>query len=177
VKRLPHGREVDQALRAVQAAVKEALIGLNEAAAQVMAQGDYVVATTLAAKGQEIQQFRAKVDALRNRWQAVRGAGADDAKASGTPLWAYYQPILKALSEADGEAGRADLETKVERLLGDTGKPGDRERMARGQERWQVMIRRARKHLVTEGWIEADTGKVWRITDAGRRAAEKPLEP
>ena len=30
--------------------------------------------------------------------------------------------------------------------------------MARGRARWQVMIRRARKHIVKEGLLDSDTG-------------------
>jgi len=48
--------------------------------------------------------------------------------------------------------------------------------MARGTERWQIMVRRSRKSLAAEGWIEDRSGPVWRITDAGRRAAEKPTK-
>ena len=54
--------------------------------------------------------------------------------------------------------------------------PGDRTGTGRGRERWQVMVRRARKPLITEGWIEAGTGKLWKITEAGRRAAEQPMD-
>ena len=50
---------------------------------------------------------------------------------------------------------------------------GDLETMARGRERWKVMIQRARKHLVAEGWLEDKPGPTWSITAAGRRAAEK----
>lgn len=55
--------------------------------------------------------------------------------------------------------------------------PGDREPRGRGTERWQVMIRRARRHLVAEGWIESGSGEAWRITEAGRRATEKEISP
>jgi hypothetical protein len=36
------------------------------------------------------------------------------------------------------------------------------------------MIHRARTHLVAEGWLEKAPGPVWKITDSGRLAAEKP---
>ena len=177
MKRIPHGREVGQALQSVRAAVKQALKRLNESAGQVMAKGDYARAEALAAKGREIQQFQAEVDALHKRWRELRGGTGSGAKGAATPVWIYYQPILKALSEAGGEARRADLEAPVERLMADTLQPGDREQMARGRERWQVMIRRARKHLVAEDWIEDGSGAVWKITDAGRRTGEEPLGP
>ena len=51
----------------------------------------------------------------------------------------------------------------------------DRDAMARGRERWRVMVRRARRHLVAEGWIEDRAGPAWRITDTGRQAAEKQI--
>jgi hypothetical protein len=74
-----------------------------------------------------------------------------------------------------GEATRGKVEPQVESLMRDTLRPGDQETMARGLKRWQVMIRRARKHLVSEGWIEDGAGPTWRITSAGRRAADEPL--
>lgn len=178
MKRIPDARAVDRALRATRAAVKQALKGLNQAAAQQMARGDYSAAEALAQRGREIQQFQAQVDALHKCWRDLRGGGHQTSdKKSGTALWSYYQPILRALAEAGGEARRRDLEPAVERLMSETLKPPDREPMARGLERWQVMIRRARKHMAAEGWIDDGAGPVWSITDTGRRAASKPLEP
>jgi hypothetical protein len=48
--------------------------------------------------------------------------------------------------------------------------------MANGRERWQVMIQRARKHMFKEGWLSSGGGKLWEITAAGRRVAEKKDE-
>jgi hypothetical protein len=179
MKRIPHAREVDQSIRAVRATVKGALKGVNAAAAQLMAKGDYASAEALVATGREIQEFQSEVDSLRKRWRELRGTGGGggDAKMLTSPLWAYYQPILKALVEAGSEARREELEPAVERIMGSTFQPGDRDVMARGQARWQRMIRRARKQLVAQGWLEEGSGAVWRITAAGRQAAKKSLEP
>ncbi len=43
--------------------------------------------------------------------------------------------------------------------------------LAEGRQRWTIMIRRARKHLTAEGWLEMGGGKKWRITPEGRKAA------
>lgn len=179
MKRIPNAREVGQALNAVRAAAKRALRGLNQSAGQLMAKGDYAGAEALAAKGREVQQFQSEVDALRKRWRTLRGTGGDSGptRQGTTPLWAYYQPILKSLSAAGGESRIAELEVEVERILVGALQPGDRRETGQGRERWQVMIRRARKHLVAEGWIADKPGPVWRITETGRRAAEKPLGP
>ncbi len=138
-----------------------------------MAKGDYAAAEELAAKGKEIRQFQSEVKALRARWLEVcQGA---DVKAATTSLWEYFQPILEALVNLGGEASRSDLEAQVERLITVSLLPGDRAPMMRGLERWRVMIQRARKPLVTEGWLEARGGRIWRITDMGRQAAQQPM--
>lgn len=173
MKRIPNAREVAQAIRAVRTTLKGSLKELNKTAGAAMAKGNYELGESLAARGREIQDFDAAVQELAARWKELRRTGATD-RPDGeqtTPLWAYYQPILKALCECGGEARRTDLEPIVERLLADSFQSGDRTKMARGQERWQMMIRRARRHLRQEGWIEDHTGVVWRITGEGRRAA------
>jgi len=175
VRALRHAGGVERALRSLRIAVERALRGLNQAAAQLMARGDYSAAEALASKGREIQQFQAEVGGLQQRWRELRGRAARKPKMSATPLWAYFQPILKALVQAGGECRRSDLEPRVERLLGSEMPPGDRATTRRGAERWRVMVRRARRHLASEGWIENGRGPIWRITDAGRRAAEKPI--
>jgi hypothetical protein len=141
-----------------------------------MAKGDYDAAEALAGKGREVRQFLADVEELRKRWRVVRAARGTVAKGQSTPLWEYCQPILRALVEAGGEATRSEIEPRVERLMAASLRPGDRSKRAGGRERWQFTIQRARKALVTEGWIEGDSGKVWRITSAGRRVAEGAVD-
>jgi len=175
VKRIPHSHGVVKALRSVRAAVQKSLKGVNLAASQRMARGDYATAEILAAQGKEIRQFQTEVEALRKRWREVCGAEGRETKRPTTPLWAYYQPILQGLVEAGGACRRTDLEAHMERLMSASLQPGDRVPTARGRERWRVMVRRARKPLITEGWIEGGGGKLWRITDVGRRAAEQPV--
>ncbi len=175
MSRIPHARGVAQALRAVRGSLQKALKGLNQVAAQRMAKGDYTGAELLALKGKEIRQFQSEVDALRKKWRVVCGSGAGGSKRAVTPLWTYYQPILRALLEAGGECRREDLDPIVERLMNASLLPGDRETMARGRPRWRVMVQRSRRALIAEGWIEDAGGPLWKITDAGRNVAEKAV--
>jgi len=176
MKRIPHASGVARALRGVRAAAQRSLKGLNHAASQRMAKGDYAGAEALVAQGRQVQQFQAEVGVLHARWRELNsGGGARGEKRSATPLWSYYTPILQALVQAGGECERADVEARVERLMSPSFQPGDRDTMAQGRERWRVMVKRARKPLAAEGWIEGAKGKVWRITATGRRAAEKPV--
>jgi hypothetical protein len=175
VKRIPHVRGVTQALRSVREAAQKSLQGVNRVASQRMVKGDYSTAEALAARGKEIRQFQSEVETLRKRWRELCGVGGQSAKQSGTPLWVYFQPILQGLVQAGGESRRVDLETRVGSLVSSSLQLGEPDALAGGHERWRVMIRRARKHLVAEGWIEDRTGPIWRITEAGRKAAVRRI--
>lgn len=173
--KIPQANEVVKALRVLRSSTRKSLKALNSDAGRRMAKGDYATAEMLADKGKEIRGFQSEIEVLRKRWREVRGGSDRAAKKATTPLWQYYQPILKALVQAGGECRRSDIEPKVEQLISASLEAGDRLAMGRGRERWQVMIHRARKPLIAEGWIEADSGKLWRITAAGRRTAEQPM--
>jgi len=173
MKQVPNSREVDLVLKAAVKAVKGSLKGLNEYAGHLMAKGNYDDATSLAERGKEIQVFMAEIEMLRKRWKDVRSTGKRKIKKlTTTPLWEYYQPILKALVELGGKASRSKIEPIVKRFMESKFQPGDSDTMARGRIRWQVMIQRARKHLVSEDWLEAHTGSLLHITQSGRQAAK-----
>ena len=130
----------------------------------------------LAAKGREIRQFQLQADELLRAWREVSGRGPKGGKApksETTPLWGYYQPILRAIAAAGGECARSDIEVAFEKFSDGLLQPGDRRVLAGGRERWQVMIRRARKPLKTEGWIAPGAGTTWKITEAGRQTADR----
>ena len=138
-----------------------------------MAKGDYSGAETLAFKGRKMLEFRTRLHELRRAWKELRSGATARAGEPKTPLWAYYQPILKALVEAGGSARRSELEPTVRVILGSELQPGDETPMAGGRIRWQVMIQRARKYMVSEGWLEPGTGSRWTITEEGRRMARE----
>lgn len=176
--KIPHAQGVARALRTVRTATKKALKSLNQVAAQRMAKGDYAGAEALAAKGREIGQFQQQADELLRAWREVSGRGPKGGKTpkgETTPLWGYYQPILRAIVKAGGECTRADIEAALERSSDGFLQPGDRGPMPSGRERWKVMIRRARKPLRGEGWLAGGPGTRWKITDAGRQAAERTI--
>lgn len=176
--KIPHAQGVARAIRNVRTATKKTLKGLNEVAGQRMAKGNYAAAEALAAKGREIREFLQQSDDLLRTWRGLSGRGAKAARTSKgetTPLWAYYQPILKAIVTAGGVCVRDDIEAAFEKSSDGFLQPGDRLLMSGGRQRWKVMIRRARKPLRAEGWIQESPGKAWKITAAGRRAAEQPL--
>jgi len=112
------------------------------------------------------------------------GKGADRPLSYNTIERSFFREFLykkaldtplQGLVQAGGECRRAELEEQVEHLMAASLQPGDQGAMARGRERWRVVVQRARRPLVAEGWIEDRNGKLWRITDSGRKAAEQPI--
>lgn len=176
MKRIPHAQVVAKAFRSVESAIQKALKGVNRAAGQRMAGGDYPNAEALIAKAKEIRQFQSEIDSVSGKWREICATSKSKQAAtdqSTTPLWQYYQPILRALTQLGGEARRAELEASVHDIMAAAWLPGDSSASASGRERWRKMVQRSRKHLTTEGWIEKRSGPIWKITESGRRAAEK----
>lgn len=174
---IPGGREVEQALRSAERAVKVALKGVNQQAGKLLARGDYPGAETMVGVGRSVDGFCKEVEALRQRWRSLRVVPPDSPAGAGdtTPLWEYYRPILRTLDKLGGEATRHEIEQHVESELLSTLNPGDKRSMARGKPRWAIMVKRARKYLVREGFLESRAGLHWRITAAGRQAVQKDV--
>jgi hypothetical protein len=158
--------------------VKAALKELNQQAAKLMAKGDYAGAGQLAERGRTMNTFEEKVELLRDEWRALWKARTEDAgKGPKTPLWEYYQFVLQGLDGLGGEAARRELEQHLEsqtaaRLKAADLKPADR----RGTPRWKVMVRRARRQMIREKYLEDGAGKQWRITPLGRQVAQGSLK-
>jgi hypothetical protein len=179
MSKFPGSREVDRALKNVAREVKSALKGLNQQAAKLLSRGDYTGAEALVQMGRSINEFQVEVEALAGKWDQLQGGGAEAESRSSekTALWEYYQPILQALVVLGGEATSPQLEEKVGPLLEGRLKQGDRATMSDGRPRWKVLVKRARRHMVREGFIENTAGPRWRISASGRKAAEggKPI--
>lgn len=172
--RIPQARAVRQALRALRKATQGSLKDLNHIAGQQMAKGEYRAAQELAAQGSQIREFLAEIDGLDARWRELCRANEQSRQQPTTALWKYYAPILQSLMMLGGQARRSEIEIEVEKAIGTALQSGDRTGAARGRERWRTMVRSARKSLASEGWIERGSGPIWKITDAGRKAAENP---
>jgi len=170
--RIPQTKGVTKAMRQVRDAAQRSLKALNQAASQRMRKGDYAAAEALAAKGKEIKAFFSDIDLLRKRWTEISGSQNRDQKSAQTPLWAYYHSVLQAIVQNGGECVRSAVEDSIGRIMKGMFQTKDFETLSRGRERWRVMVRRTRKHLIQEGWLEDTKGKMWKITESGRKAAE-----
>lgn len=170
--KVPGAGGVDRALRNVKREIKSSLKQIHHHASKLLTRGNYVAAQALVDVARLVNTFDAEVETLRGKWSGLRGRGtASGATAEKTPLWEYYRPILQVLASGDGGASTSELLGRLEPSLTKALKPEDFEIMSNGRPRWQVMVRRARRPMRKEGFIERDGGKEWRITSAGRKAA------
>ena len=166
----PGFRSVDKALKMVGAELKVALKQINQSASKLMSKGDYESAEELIRIGRTVSAFQQEHESLRSKWNLIFSGVNDQKDASErSAQWEFYSPILQVLNSMGGAGTLKEIESQIAPFL--VLKPGDREPMSGGSERWKVMIRRARKHMVNEGLVEENSGTRWQLTKQGKRAA------
>ena len=173
---IPNKRAVSAAIRSARRALKQTITEVNQSAADLAKKGAYERAEAEMAKGRELIGFLEEVAGMEQKWNQICGSGQEQKPGSGNvslAAWQYYAPIVRALVALGGKASLGDLEAEFLRKMEPGLRVGDRSHMAAGLERWQVMIRRARKHMVKEGWVLSRSSKLWEITTSGRLVAEK----
>jgi hypothetical protein len=109
----------------------------------------------------------------RKRSGARKSSGRARAP-SGTllPEQRYELPLLRALIEAGGEAPFREVLESVGRALSNEFVPADHETLSSGTVRWHSRLQFVRLRLVERGEMDREAPRgIWRITDAGRRAA------
>jgi hypothetical protein len=172
LNRIPGSREVERALKLAVREVRSALKEINQQAGRLVARGDYGAAEGLVEIGRTVTTFGSEVEALQSRWRELQEIATAEATPAKTPLWEYYKPILQALIELGGEATLSELEEKVEPILASVLNSGELTVMSGDKHRWKRIVRKARRHMVKEGFIEDHSGLKWRISNQGRRVAE-----
>ena len=175
--RIPGNREVERALKQTVREVKAALKEINQQAGRLVARGEYGAAETLVEVGRSITKFGAEVEGLLLRWRELGETAPGQVPSERTPLWEYYRPILQALVELGGEAIVSQVEERVEPILAAVLRPGEMEIMSGDKLSWKRTVRRARRHMVKEGFLEDHAKLRWRITSEGRRVAEGTSSP
>lgn len=178
MKAIPGRAQVDRALKGASREVKNATKRVNQEAGKSMARGDYDGAQAYLELGKTVRDFQAQVDELRARWNALRTttpAGAPEG-AEATPVWKLYAPILRILISNGGTTSWKAITDGLRSGAEFEPLPGDLQPQ-RGKPKWVHSAYRARGGLVKEGFIEKRGSLEWRITPAGRKAAESGVAP
>ena len=176
--KLPRSHEVTQAIRSLAREIKLSTKATNQLAAKRLARGDYAAAQSLIEKAKATAEFGEEAKSLFSKWRILRSSGQKGGQRKGTetPLWEFYRPILQALAALGGIASRNEIESKLEETLRGNLKDGDQALNAQGVPRWKIMVRRARKHMIKEGFITGEIPFKWKITSKGDQAAKTVLK-
>lgn len=97
-------------------------------------------------------------------------------RSSLLPLPEFELAILRAVSEAGGEASRSKLLEVLERALEDRLTDLDREPLISGKLRWQTRVDQARNRLVKAGFLRSPYRGVWKLTLAGAEDLDHRLK-
>ena len=175
---VPRNQEVTKAIRSLARQTRLATKEANQMAAKRLRPWRLRRMQSLINVAQAISAFGNEVLGLNSRWREVRstGKGPKMGKNSQTPLWEFYRPILQALVALGGDATRKDIEGKLEETLAGSLKEGDLVTNAHGLPRWKVMVGRARKHMIAEGFVTGENLLRWKITGKGEQAAKSGVK-
>jgi hypothetical protein len=177
--KVPKRVQVDNAIRGVKRQVRSTLKAVNLQAGKLLARGRYAEAEELVRIGRGIDAFEARVDDLRKEWRSLT-TSAKTGKEGGeqTPLWRFYHPVVKALLSVGGRATLPELEKALPPFLEGQATPADLAPGPRGIPRWRLMLKRARRPMVKEGFLEKAPGAKWHLSAEGKRLAqaEAPTE-
>lgn len=91
---------------------------------------------------------------------------------SGVGRRRYHETLLQVLADGGGQMRRPDAIAAVGERLRPEFTAVDMSQTDTGRLRWRVRTAWARKYLVQEGLLRADSERgVWELTDEGRRRA------
>ena len=144
----------------------------------MLAGGNYEGSQALVDLGRAVREFRNQLAELTQKWRSLRTTEEDQPgeKLEPTPAWKLYSPVLRTLI---GNGGTMQWKAVEEGLRSGSifqPLPGDLI-TRRGKPCWISSARKARNGLVKEGFIEKRGSLEWKITAAGRKAAETEIRP
>jgi len=173
--------------------IGRAIDGLRGEAARASLAGDYDGTVDLAKRASAVEQFRAEVEGLRQKWRDTfpkehfpgLEAGAEDEggepgraepSAEPTPYADYFVPILLALVEAGGKERTGTVLEHAEAMMGASMREGDRTPLPSGVPKWRSTAGYARAKLVQMGLLSARSQPgIWEVTRQGRAWLEEHL--
>jgi len=172
MERIPGGKEVERSLKSTLNEIRSTVKQINEYAGKMVAKGDYSGAEELIPKAREVQTFEAEVEALYKRWREIQGNSDKEngTKEKAIPLWKYYAPMLRKITELGGAARREAIESHMETVIPELSASHGNASINKPIG-WRMIVRRALKAMEKEGFVQREN-KEWRITPSGRKAAE-----
>jgi hypothetical protein len=162
------GRQIVQLRRDLKAAVKE----LNNDAARKVGQGNYAASQEMIGLAKTVQQFGVEAKEMDERWKAIRKQRATRPVAEKTPGWEYYRLVANALASLGADSSFDAVADWIKKNALSELRPGDLLDGPKGEPVWLRALRRAKRPMIKEGFLEAGGG-TWRLTKSGRNLASQ----
>lgn len=175
----------DMLLEEIEAVIKS----IQSAGAELFTEGSFDAAEAASRQGRLVVDFKAKVAALHDEWNALCSQGSGKAnervhrrkqaklvKGVRTPEEEYYAPILRVLTEMGGSGKIGDVLYRVYDEMKAILKPEDKEGLPSDPRtpRWRNAAQWARNTMRREGLLRADSPRgMWEITEQGREWLER----
>lgn len=170
-------QNVDKAIRAISLEIKASVKSINQEAAKCVSRGAYDKSQRLIQLGQSIKGFQADITLLKNRWkEVVRGNSSNKPIGEKTPQWEFYLPLMEGIRTLGEQATRENLINYMDSSHQVLFKPGDLVALSNGRPSWHNAIRRCKKEMIKQGYINDKSATIWRLTQLGIRVlAQKKL--
>lgn len=175
----------DMLLEEIEAVIKS----IQSAGAELFAEGSFDAVEAACREGRLVADFKTKVAALRDEWNALCSQGSGKAKekvrrrkqaklvkGERTPEKEYYAPILRVLTQMGGSGKIGDVLNRVYDEMKAILKPVDKEGLSSDSRtpRWRNAAQWARNTMRREGLLRADSPRgMWQITEQGREWLER----
>ena len=158
---IPNSHSVDVAFQRVVKRLGTVRKRINASAAKEMKADDYETAQKWMEMGRSVADFGERLEAFMAEWKRLVKATRIVARARGpkgnrrvtakakpkrTPVWKYYEPVVKALIARGGSASLAELMETVNRDFSSTLTELDFAATAGDTPRWQIALKQACRH-------------------------------
>lgn len=176
---MPVQNDVDMAFKLLLDEIESVIDALIKEAEKKLQSRDFENASALTKNAEKVTDFREKVKNLQNEWQTL--FASKDAKQNvknnvknlvrglRTKESTFYLPILESLVELGGRAEAKAVLDKVRQKMENVLNKYDKQPLKSGKLRWENTARWARKTMVQEGLLSANSPRgIWEITEKGR---------
>ena len=170
-------RMIKRSFVALKKQIRLAVKELNQEAARQVGNGRYETSGTLIECAKKVGEFAKDVEALRARWVSITSTKQGGASGEKTPLWEYYSLIAQSISELGGKATREQIVDWIAQNGANQLKSGDFASNVQGKPYWQRILRRVKRAMAEEKYLETAEGAEWSLTKLCRDVAKQKKKP